>query len=149
MFKTLIKFYLITSLFYSCSTYSDEEILNFDKEINEHIQEKSLDFEKSGSGLYYKIIHEGKGDYIQISDSVQFTYEGSILNGEMFDKQTKPITFKVQDLIQGWKEIILISKPGTEVELIVPPHLGYGNYDLDDIPPNSTLFFKMKIISIL
>ena len=58
MLKTLIKFYLFTSLLYSCSTYSDEEILNFDKEIKEHIQEKSLDFEKSGSGLYYKIIHK-------------------------------------------------------------------------------------------
>ena len=40
MLKTLIKFYLFTSLLYSCSTYSDEEILNFDKEIKEHIQEK-------------------------------------------------------------------------------------------------------------
>jgi len=149
MIKTIIKLNLLIFLFFSCSTYNEEQILNFDKLINEHIQEKSLDFEKSGSGLYYKIIQEGKGDFIQISDSVQFTYEGSILNGEMFDKQSKPITFKVQDLIQGWKEIILKSKPGTEVELIVPPHLGYGDHDLDDIPPNSTLFFKMKIISIL
>lgn len=140
---------LLSFILASCSTYNDQEISNFDKEIKEFISKNDLKYKKSTSGLYYNIIKEGEGDNIQITDSVVFTYEGKLLSGEIFDKQRKPITFQVKDLIQGWKEIIIKSKPGTEVELIIPPHLGYGAHDLDDIPPNSILLFKMNIISIL
>ena len=141
--------FLFSFLLVSCSTYNDQELSNFDKEIKEFISKNDLKYEKSMSGLYYNIIKEGEGDYIQITDSVSFTYEGKLLSGEIFDKQRKPITFQVKDLIQGWKEIIMKSKPGAELELIVPPHLGYGSHDLDDIPPNSILLFKMNILSIL
>ena len=145
--KILGSFILIISL-QSCSTYSSEELKNFDSEINKYIKDNKLELIKSNSGLYYNILEKGKGDFIQLTDSVSFKYEGKLLSGEIFDKQTKPITFNVKDLIAGWKEIMLKLKPGAKVFLIVPPHLGYGTHDLDDIPASSSLVFNMEIIDV-
>ena len=39
-------------------------------------------------------------------------------------------------------------KPGAKVQMIVPPSLAYGNRDLDDIPPNSILYFEMEIKNV-
>lgn len=145
--KILGSIILIISL-QSCSTYSNEELNHFDSEIKAYIKKNKLNLIKSNSGLYYKIIKKGEGDFVQISDKVSFKYEGKLLNGEIFDKQAKPITFNVKDLIAGWKEIMIKLKPGSKVFLIVPPHLGYGTHDLDDIPASSTLIFNMEIIDI-
>lgn len=143
-FRSII---LITSLI-SCSTYSKDELTHFDSEIKNYIQKNKLDLKRSSSGLYYHIIKHGEGDFIQLTDSVSFTYEGKLINGEIFDKQSKPITFNVKDLIAGWKEIMTKLKPGAKVFLIIPPHLGYGTHDLDDIPASSSLIFNMEIINV-
>ena len=36
-------------------------------------------------------------------------------------------------------------KPGAKAFLVAPPTLGYGDRDLEDIPPNSILVFEMEI----
>jgi len=129
----------------SCKTYSDDDKKSFDQQIEEYLTKHKIKCERSESGLYYKIIKEGKGKKIQYTDNVSFTYKGKLITGFVFDHQKKPITFAVKELIAGWKEILLKVKPGSEVFLIVPPSLGYGKNDLDDIPPNSILVFNMEV----
>ena len=132
----------------ACKTYSDEDKKNFDKQIKAYIRQHELNCKKSSSGLYYTIIKEGKGNKIQISDNVSITYKGKLINCTTFDYQKKPITFAVKDLIGGWKEMLLKSKPGAKIFMILPPHLAYGDNDLDDIPKNSILIFDMEIKSV-
>ena len=95
--------------------------------------------------MYYHIYDKGEGENIQLTDSVTFTYKGTLLNGTVFDNQKKPVTFKVKDLIAGWKEIMLKLKTKSKVLLVMPPLLGYGTHDLEKIPPNSILVFQMEI----
>jgi FKBP-type peptidyl-prolyl cis-trans isomerase FkpA len=138
----------VTSLlfiFTSCKTYSDQEIEGFDKEIQAYIKKNKLDLDASPSGLYFKITKEGEGRMIQYTDSVSISYKGKLLNGRIFDYTKKPLTFAVKGLIGGWKETLLSCKKGSEVVMIIPPQLGYGNHKLDDIPQNSILYFEMKV----
>lgn len=129
----------------ACKTYSDNDIEGFDKEIQAFIKKNKLDLAVSPSGLYFKITKEGSGRLIQYTDSVSISYKGKLFNGRIFDYTKEPLTFAVKGLISGWKETLLSCKQGSEVVMILPPQLGYGNHELDDIPQNSILYFEMKV----
>ncbi len=146
----IFNFFLLL-LISGCKTYSDEDHVNFEKKIQNFITKNKLkDYKKSESGLYYKIINEGKGEYIKLTDEVTFNYEGKLVNGTVFDGEHKknPISFQMNELIQGWQEGMMYLKPGGKIKLIVPPHLGYGDYELDKIPPHSILNFEIEVIKV-
>jgi len=144
----MIKILILISILFalgSCQTYSNNQLKEFDKEIQGYIKKNKLDLDASPSGLYFKIKKKGEGRMIQYTDSVSITYKGKLLNGRIFDYTKNPITFAVRELIGGWKEALLSCRKGSEVLMIIPPQLGYGNHKLDDIPQNSILFFEMKV----
>lgn len=140
-----IKQFLIIFLFVSCSTYSEQEIQDFDSEISSYIKKNKLKFIKSSSGLYYHLKKNGEGKFILYTDSVTITYSGFLLNGKRIDFQKAPVKFAVRDLIAGWKEVLLMCKKGSEVQMILPPSIAYGDHKLDNIPQNSILKFDMKV----
>ena len=142
--RKLIQF-LLFLLLTSCSTYSDQEIKDFDSKISSHIKRNKLKFIKSSSGLYYHLKKNGEGKFILYTDSVTITYSGFLLNGKRIDFQKAPVKFAVRDLIAGWKEVLLMCKKGSEVQMILPPSIAYGDHKLDNIPQNSILKFDMKV----
>ena len=142
--RKLIQFLLFLVLT-SCSTYSDQEIQDFDSKISSYIKKNKLKFIKSSSGLYYHLKKNGEGKFILYTDSVTITYSGFLLNGKRIDFQKAPVKFAVRDLIAGWKEVLLMCKKGSEVQMILPPSIAYGDHKLDNIPQNSILKFDMKV----
>ena len=143
---------IISIVFSSCKTYSDEDHSTFNLKIKNYLSKsKQKDFEKSESGLYFKIIKEGNGEFIKLTDEVSFNYVGKLLTGKIFDGEHKknPISFKVADLIEGWKEGMLYLKKGGKAKLIIPPYLGYGDYDLEKIPPHSVLVFEVEVVDVM
>jgi FKBP-type peptidyl-prolyl cis-trans isomerase FkpA len=140
-----IKQFLIIFLFVSCSTYSEQEIQDFDSQISAYIKKNNVRFDKSSSGLRYFISKNGEGKFIQYTDSVSITYSGFLLNGKCIDFQKVPVKFAVRDLIAGWKEVLIMCKKGSEVQMILPPSIAYGDHKLDNIPQNSILKFDMKV----
>lgn len=147
MKKTITACLLLIALV-ACKTYTEDDKKSFNLTITSFLKKQHITCQKTASGLYYKIIQPGKGEYIKFQDIVSFSYRGSFLDGKLFDKQVKPIEFPVKELIPAWKEILLELQPGAEIYMVVPPHLGYGDNDLNDIPPHSILVFKMKIHSV-
>jgi FKBP-type peptidyl-prolyl cis-trans isomerase len=87
----------------------------------------------------------GSGRNIRYQDSVSISYTGKLLSGKLVDIQTKPITFAVKDLIMGWKEALIMSQNGSEISMIIPPNLGYGDHKLEQIPQNAILSFDLKV----
>ncbi len=132
----------------SCATYSEEEIQSFDKQIQEYLDEKKINCEKSDSGLYFKVIKKGDGRKIKYTDEVSFKYRGELLNGRVFDDKKEPVTFYVTQLIACWKEVLLEINEGGKVFLVSPPQLGYGDHKLNDIPQNSILVFEMEVVEV-
>jgi len=143
--KRLLFIASLLFIFASCNTYSEQELEGFDKEIQAYIKKNKLDLDASPSGLYFKITKKGDGRLIRYTDSVSISYKGKLLNGRIFDYTKEPLTFAVKGLIGGWKEALLSCKKGSEVVMIIPPQIGYGNHKLDDIPQNSILYFEMKV----
>jgi FKBP-type peptidyl-prolyl cis-trans isomerase len=104
------------------------------------------------SGLQYRVISSGHGKTATSGeDVVTVTYKGSLINGTVFD-QTQPgktASFPAGHLIRGWVEALSLMKEGDEWELVIPAELGYGAQGAGGvIPPNQTLVFDMKLISV-
>jgi FKBP-type peptidyl-prolyl cis-trans isomerase len=145
----ILSFVLLGVLLVSCNTYNDDQKSEFDVTIEAYLKKKKIKCERSSSGLYYNIIDPGEGELIKLKDEVTFTYKGSLLNGKVVDERKEPITFKVQQLIGGWKEAMLYLRPGGKAFIAVPPQLGYGEHELEHIPSNSILVFELEVKSVL
>ena len=106
----------------------------------------------TASGLQYRIINSGVGNSPAKTDSVTVNYEGSLLNGKIFDssyKRGKPVTFQVKRVIPGWQQALELMKPGATWELFIPSKLAYGKMGIPgSIPPNSLLKFKVNLIKV-
>ena len=106
------------------------------------------------TGEQYKIVNAGPGTsrHPTPKDVVTVEYDGSLLNGQVFDstsKSGKPATFELGGLIPGWVDVMQQMKEGDEWIIWVPPSLGYGAKQTGPIPPNSVLVFRLKLVSIL
>jgi peptidylprolyl isomerase len=69
--------------------------------------------------------------------------------GEQFDSswdRGEPSSFSLGQVIEGWSQGLAGQTVGSQVLLVVPPALGYGEEEKDSIPPNSTLVFVVDIL---
>ena len=95
----------------------------------------------------------GTGETAQSGDVVSVHYVGKLADGTIFDssrKRQQPFVFihgKGQ-VIPGWEEGVVGMQVGGVRELIIPSALAYGNQDLGVIPPNSTLYFEVELVSV-
>jgi len=104
------------------------------------------------SGLQYKVITEGTGAKPQKDSSVTVNYRGTFVDGTEFDSsytRGEPATFKVDGVISGWTEALLLMREGAKWQLFIPPDLAYGVRGAPpQIPPNSVLIFEVELIDI-
>lgn len=103
-------------------------------------------------GLKY-ITHDlGSGDRkTQAGDTVTVKYEGTLINGLVFDstKTKGPFTFTLGTgaVIKGWDEGLLGMKKGEKKLLIVPYWLGFGAEGKPpSIPAKATLLFEVELV---
>ncbi len=106
------------------------------------------------SGLQYKILKAGTGRKPTDSDTVEYEYRGTLINGTEFDSSAlaeKPAANKISDinLIAGLREALKLMPAGSKWQLFVPSQLAYlgrGNGRL--IGPNATLIFEVELLGI-
>jgi len=104
------------------------------------------------SGLQYKIIVKGDGTISPKSnDQVTVHYLGTFLNGDIFDSSIargRPITFKLNQVIPGWRKGIKLMVIGDKFRFFIPSHLAYGNKKVGQVPPGSLLTFEIELLAI-
>lgn len=111
-------------------------------------------FEKTASGLRYKMIQKGNGKKAEAGKTVAVHYEGSLENGKVFDSsypRKKPIEFRLGQgqVIEGWDEGIELLQVGDKARFVIPSHLGYGSRGAGGaIPPNATLIFDVELMEV-
>jgi FKBP-type peptidyl-prolyl cis-trans isomerase FkpA len=120
-----------------------------DQDIIAYVAKNKLNATKTSSGLYYVINEPGTGKHPAPASTVRVAYKGYYTDGTVFDQSTaNGITFTLNQVIKGWNEGITYFKEGGSGILLVPAHLGYGNYDYSGIPGGSVLIFDIKLISV-
>ena len=106
----------------------------------------------TSSGLQYKVQTSGSGASPKLNSIVEVHYEGSLIDGKVFDSSYeggKPVSFPVNGVIPGWTEALMIMKEGDTWDLTIPSKLAYGSKGAGAaIPPDATLNFKVKLISV-
>jgi peptidyl-prolyl cis-trans isomerase A (cyclophilin A) len=111
-------------------------------------------FDKTASGLRYKMIQKGSGKQAQKGKTVSVHYSGSLENGKVFDSsysRKKPIEFPLGQghVIEGWDEGIALLQVGDKARFVIPSHLGYGSRGAGGvIPPNATLIFDVELMDV-
>jgi len=104
------------------------------------------------SGLQYKVIVKGEGKVRPKSnDQVTVHYHGTFLNGDVFDSSKargRPITFKLNQVIPGWRKGIKLMVIGDKFRFFIPSHLAYGNNKTGQVPPGSLLIFEIELLKI-
>ena len=101
------------------------------------------------SGIAYKVIKEGTGDYFTEADVVNILFRGRHLNGEVFDENDDdPEPFELTSVIPGISEVVQLMKPGGKVTVVIPAEQAYGAQGNSDIEPNETLIFDIEALGI-
>lgn len=113
--------------------------------------DSTLNVRSTPSGIYYQIVKEGEGEHPTKKNALTAHYTGRLLNGKVFDSSKKagrPLQFKLNRMINGWKIAIPMLKPGGKGIFLIPSHLAYKEIGFGQlIPPNSPLLFEIELIS--
>lgn len=106
----------------------------------------------TASGLQYEVIREGTGPKPGPTSTVEVHYEGTLINGQVFDssyRRNETISFPLNRVIPGWTEGLQLMSTGSKYRLYLPSELGYGARGAGgDIPPHAALIFDVELISI-
>ncbi|NUY82369.1 peptidylprolyl isomerase [Flavobacterium sp. MAH-1] len=118
------------------------------------LEKLAAGFDKTESGLRYKIIQKGSGKQAQKGKTVSVHYTGQLDNGRTFDSsypRKKPIEFPLGmgHVIEGWDEGIALLQVGDKARFVIPPYLGYGERGAGGvIPPNAVLIFDVELMDV-
>lgn len=110
-------------------------------------------FRETESGLKVATVREGEGTPLAKGLRLKVHYSGWLENGKPFDSSVergKPFEFVLGAgrVIKGWEEGLAGIKPGERRQLIIPPELAYGDRQMADIPPGSTLVFNVEALAV-
>lgn len=105
------------------------------------------------SGLQYKVLVAGKGETPAATDKVKVNYKGTLIDGTEFDSSSKhgdkPSEFYANQVIKGWTEALTLMPVGSKWELYIPQELAYGERNMGNIKPFSTLVFEVELVEIV
>lgn len=106
----------------------------------------------TSSGLQYEVIEEGTGAKPAATDKVKVHYEGTLIDGTVFDSsydRGEPIEFMLNMVIPGWTEGVQLMTVGSKYKFYIPYQLGYGDRQAGElIKPFSTLVFTVELLDI-
>lgn len=125
------------------------------KKQEEALAEVIQGFDKTPSGLFYKITEKGSGKKAKKGDNVAVHYTGMLLNKSVFDSSLyrgKPLNFTVGigQVIEGWDEGILLLSEGDKATFVIPSDLAYDSQGAGGvIPPNAPLIFEVELVRVL
>ena len=104
------------------------------------------------SGLQYRVERMGTGPKPSATDRVRVHYEGTLLDGTVFDssyQRGSDITFGLNQVISGWTEGVQLMPVGSKFVFYIPSDLAYGDRGSQGaIPPGATLIFTVELFGI-
>ncbi len=113
----------------------------------------SLRAETTPTGLRFRTVTEGSGDFIKPIDGVMIEYEGRLEDGTVFDTSEGrgPTPMIAGQVIPGFAEALTKMQKGGRYRVNIPPALGYGASPQpgSPIPPNAELEFDVHVVQVV
>ena len=104
------------------------------------------------SGLQYEVLEATIGQKPKATDKVRVHYEGTLIDGTVFDsryKRGESITLGLNQVIKGWTEGLQLMSIGSKYKLYLPYNLAYGERGAGaNIPPYAALIFTVELLGI-
>ena len=108
---------------------------------------------KTASGAIVTTIKEGKGPSPKATDTVKVHYQGTLVDGTVFDssiQRGQPTTFPLANVIKCWTEGVQEIKVGGKSRLVCPANIAYGDRGSPPtIKPGATLVFEVELLEIV
>lgn len=114
--------------------------------------EPSIDLStyNDSSDFVSQTLIEGDGETVEEGDTIEVQYSGWLTDGTQFDSswsRGQSTSFSMDSgVIKGFEQGLVGHTVGSQVLLIVPPDMGYGDDDYSTIPGGSTLIFVVDIL---
>ena len=106
----------------------------------------------TGSGLQYEVLTAAEGKKPKATDKVKVHYEGTLIDGTVFDssyRRGEAISFGLNQVIQGWTEGVQLMSVGAKYKFFIPYNLAYGERGAGaQIPPYAALIFTVELLGI-
>lgn len=102
--------------------------------------------------LVAQTLIKGAGAVVETGQNLTVQYSGWLWDGTQFDSSwvngaTFQTTIGTSSVIPGWDQGLVGQTVGSQVLLVIPPELGYGETGSgESIPPDSTLIFVVDIL---
>lgn len=107
----------------------------------------------TASGLQYTVLKEGTGRRPTADNTVRCHYEGTLIDGTVFDssyRRGEPAEFGLRQVIAGWTEGVQLMQEGAKYRFFIPYNLAYGERGAgSDIPPYAALIFDVELIKVI
>ena len=106
----------------------------------------------TGSGLQYEVLTAAEGKKPKATDKVKVHYEGTLIDGTVFDssyRRGEAISFGLNQVIKGWTEGVQLMSIGSKYKFFIPYNLAYGERGAGaQIPPYAALIFTVELLGI-
>ncbi|MCR5050255.1 MAG: FKBP-type peptidyl-prolyl cis-trans isomerase [Paludibacteraceae bacterium] len=106
----------------------------------------------TASGLQYEVLEATLGQKPKATDKVKVHYEGTLIDGTVFDssyKRGEAISFPLNGVIKGWTEGLQLMSVGSKYKFFIPYQLAYGERGAGaSIPPYAALIFTVELLGI-
>ncbi|TVR43366.1 MAG: peptidylprolyl isomerase [Bacteroidia bacterium] len=121
--------------------------------INDFIDRYGWNMTETGSGLRYKITHEGSGEKPVFGDFVDIAYTIYLITGDPVYSSgshgLKTFTVGRGGVERGLEEAILKLNEGSRAILIMPHHLAHGvPGDGKMIPKRATIIYEIELMNV-
>jgi len=129
-----------------------DSLKQYDKDIKfiqDAIASGKTDVKDNVEGVYYKMMKEGTGKQVALTDTVTVYYKRNIFNdgSPVEGSEDKPATFPLNRLIKGWQLGVPLCKVGGKIKLVIPSAHAYSiRTRAPKIPPNSILVFEVEVL---
>ncbi|MEM6321019.1 MAG: FKBP-type peptidyl-prolyl cis-trans isomerase [Bacteroidota bacterium] len=115
--------------------------------IQNYLMTNNIEADSTNTGIFYTLEETGEGENPMDDSRVTVTYRGYFLNGEVFDESVAPVSFNLNQVIQGWQQAVPLLKPGGKGTFIIPSELAYGPQGNQRIAGNTILVFDIELRS--
>lgn len=112
---------------------------------------KDKNSKELSNGAVIQITKKGKGKQPKATNTVKVHYEGTLLDGQVFDssiKRGQPAQFALNQVISCWTLGLQEMKVGSKAKLYCPPATAYGDRQAGPIPAGSLLVFDVELLGI-